>query len=59
MKITPREKRRHAAGREKNEAFFLVAATRPTLVMCSVLLFVLQIVIMSSVDSGWRVFDRC
>ena len=34
-------------------AFFLVASTRATLVICSV------IVIMSSVDSGWRVFDRC
>ena len=43
-------------------AFFLVAATRATLylVICSALvLFVLQIVIMPSVDSGWRVFDRC
>ena len=40
-------------------AFFLVTATRATLVICSELLFVLQIVIMSSADSGWRVFDRC
>ena len=36
----------------------LVASTRATPVICSVLLFVLEIVIMSSVDSGWRVFDR-
>ena len=32
-------------------AFFLVATTRATLVICSELLFVLQIVIMSGVDS--------
>ena len=40
-------------------AFCLVASTRATLVICSVLLFVLLIVSMLSVDSGWRVFDRC
>ena len=34
-------------------AFFLVASTRVTPVICSVF------VIMSSVDSSWRVFDRC